>query len=163
MIFSAVKLDAQLMVCAEASFLSLKFVDAPTLSKGTIPNAVVRTHSILAVVLSSHALYAALLGNLAIAVSLNLRGMVIAEDRLRGAHAVFNSRISFASPNCRVRAADKRLGVDGGARHFSRLCYDLRCARPCGAHETRLTSGISSRQFFQRRTVEIYVSARSCT
>jgi hypothetical protein len=50
-------------------FLSLNSVDSPTSLKRTFSYAVVRTHTIIAVLLSSNALYPALLGILAAAVT----------------------------------------------------------------------------------------------
>ena len=52
--------------------------------KRTFPDALVRTRAIHAALLSSNALYPALLGILAAAVTYHPGGMVVAEDILRG-------------------------------------------------------------------------------
>jgi hypothetical protein len=57
--------------------------------KRTFPDALVRTRAILAVLLSSNALYPALLGILAAAVTHHPGGMVVAEDILRGDRCIF--------------------------------------------------------------------------
>jgi hypothetical protein len=97
--------------------------------KRTFSYAGVLTQAILAVLLSSIALYAALLCTLPPLCCAHLRGMGIAEDMLRVAHADFISEISLAFSSGHFRMAGKRLYTDRSAGiSFSRLWNDFGCA-----------------------------------
>jgi hypothetical protein len=70
------------------------------LLQGTFSDAIVRMQAILAALLSSNALYPALLGIIAAAVIYHPGGMVVAEDILRGdlCHFYFQNPRSSKRP-----------------------------------------------------------------